>query len=161
MGGVFGENALQMATAMMVNAGLFSLKQLALVRMSILGVLGLGTWLFYQLFLWIGTAWFEYTLSAWYTIGAAFLTTCWMLGRLVGGFDLRSSLYFFYIALKSVLLDFFNKEGLILNICFVLLPLVGPLWLLYRYELSAWWGLLLFPLGLCCGLLFYSRLERE
>jgi hypothetical protein len=58
-------------------------------------------------------------------------------------------------------MDFFNKEGLILNICFVLIPFVLPLYLLYRYSLSGWWGLLLFPVGIFAGWVFYHILEQS
>lgn len=157
---VYSEESLRYVLSMMVNTGLVTLKQIALFRLAVLSALGLGTWLFYQLFKWVSTAWLEFEPAVWYTAGLAFLATCWSLGRLMK-LTFLSSLYVAWVVFfKGTVLSFFDKEGLILNICFLLLPLAAPAWVLYHYELSTWWGLLLFPLGLGCGLLFYGRLER-
>jgi hypothetical protein len=155
----YPEGLLQILLPMMVRTGLITLKQLALFRLAVLSALSLGTWLFYQLFKWAGTAWLKFDPALWYTAGLAFLATCWILGNLVKvGFFL--ALFISWDVFKATVFSFFDKEGLVLNICFLLLPLLAPVWVLYHYELSAWWGLLLFPLGLGCGLLFYGRLER-
>ena len=70
-------------------------------------------------------------------------------------------LMLFTSCLLDVLGDFFNKEGLILNICFVLFPLILPGYVLYAYSLSLWWGVLAFPAGLIAGLIFYAILDSE
>jgi hypothetical protein len=57
-----------------------------------------------------------------------------------------------------MLMDFFNKEELILNICFVLILFVLPLYLLYPYSLSGWWALLFIAVGLY-GRAFYHILD--
>ena len=155
----YPEDMQRVLLSMMVHTGLVTLKQIALFRLLVLSALSLGTWLFYQLFTWAGTAWLEFEPAVWYTAGLAFLATCWVLGRLVKvGF--LPALFVAWDVFKATVLSFFDKEGLVLNICFLLLPLVAPVWMLYHYELSAWWGLLLFPFGLGCGLLFYGQLER-
>jgi hypothetical protein len=144
---------------MMVDAGLITLEQLALVRVGIGVVIGLVTWLLYGLLMWVGTGWFDLPLASWYTAGFALLLTCWLLGRIVARSSILVGLYILYITLSSLFLDFFNKDGFILNICFVLMPFGLPAFLLYRYELSMWWGCLLVPLGFVLGKLFYNRLE--
>jgi hypothetical protein len=144
---------------MMVDAGLITLEQLALVRVGIGVVVGLVIWLLYALLMWVGTAWFHLPLASWYTAGFALLLTCWLLGRIVVRSGILTGLYILFITLSTLFLDFFNKDGLILNICFVLMPFGLPAFLLYRYELSMWWGCLLVPLGFVLGKLFYNRLE--
>lgn len=145
---------------LMLQAGMITLEQLALVRMGIGVVIGLGTWLLYTLLMWIGVGWFHLPLAPWYTAGFAFVATCWLLGRTVVGIGLLTTLQVLAITLISLLGDFFNKDGLILNICFVLIPLVLPGYILYRYALSMWWGVLLFPIGFVLGKLFYTLLEK-
>lgn len=156
---MYPEGVLQTLLSLMVKTGLITLKQIALFRLAVLSAFSLSTWLFYQLFKWVGTAWLEFEPAAWYTAAPAFLAACWGLGMLVKiGF--LPALFVAWTIFKATALSFFDKEGLVLNICFLLLPLVAPAWVLYHYDLSAWWGLLLFPLGLGCGLLFYGQLER-
>lgn len=143
----------------MVDAGLITLAQLALVRVGIGVVVGLTTWLLYTLLMWISTGWFHLPLAAWYTAAFAFLLTCWLLGRLVARVGILTSLYVLLLLLTSILLDFFNKDGLIANICFLFIPFGLPVFILYRYELSLWWGCLLFPIGFVVGKFYYNRLE--
>lgn len=145
---------------LMLQAGMITLEQLALVRVGIGVVIGVGTWLLYTLLMWVGVGWSHLPLAPWYTAGFAFLTTCWLLGRMVAGIGLLMTLQVLVITLISLLGDFFNKDGLILNICFFLIPLVLPGYILYRYALSVGWGFLLFPIGFVLGKLFYKLLEE-
>ena len=144
---------------MLIDAGIITLEQLALVRVGIGVIVGLATWLLYALLMWVGTGWLNLPLASWYTAGFAFLLACWLLGRLVVRVGLLASLSLLFIALTSLLFDFFSKDGLILNICFLLIPFGLPAFILYRYELSLWWGCLLFPIGFVLGKFYYNRLE--
>ena len=54
-----------------------------------------------------------------------------------------------------------HKEGLILNICFVVIPVVGPAVVLSRYGLSLGWVFLCFPFGIGLGMLFYAILNSS
>jgi hypothetical protein len=145
---------------LMVDAGIITPEQFTLMRVGIGVLVGLCTWLLYTLLMWIGRGWFDLTLASWYMVGVAFLLLCWLLGRFVLGSGLLPSLYALFITLTSLLGDFFYKDGLILNICFLIIPLVLPAAILYRYGLSIWWGLLLFPIGFVIGKLFYNLLEE-
>lgn len=145
---------------LMLQTGMITLEQMALARVGIGVVIGLGTWLLYTLLMWIGVGWFHLPLASWYTAGFAFVATCWLLGRMVAGIGLLTTMQVVVITLLSLLGDFFNKNGLILNICFVLIPFVLPGYILYRYALSMWWGFLLFPIGFVLGKYFYKLLEE-
>ena len=145
---------------LMLDAGLITMPQLAIIRVGILAGFGLCTWLLYALLMWVGTGWLHLPLASWYMIGCAFVLTCWLPGRVVHGLGFFLSLHVLVLTLFSLLADFFNKDGLILNICFFLIPMVLPAVMLYRYALSPWWGSLLFPLGLVLGTLFYNLLEE-
>ncbi|HEX9870226.1 MAG TPA: helicase-associated domain-containing protein [Candidatus Tectomicrobia bacterium] len=144
----------------LLQAGLVTLGQLAMIRTGILVGIGLCTWLLYALFMGVGVGWFHLPLAAWYTAGIAWLLTCWLLGRSMARIGLLASLHLLVFLLTSLLVDFLHKEGLILNLCFFLIPVVLPVALLYRYELSLWWGFLLFPSGLVIGKLLYTRLDK-
>ena len=146
---------------LMLQAGLITLAQLTLVRTGILLATGLGTWLLYALLMWIGVGWFGLPLASWYTVGIAFLLTCWLLGKSLVRIGLWMSLRLLLFLVWSLLLDFTHKEGLILNLCFFLMPVVLPVALLYGYGLSLWWGFLLFPSGLGIGKLLYTFLEER
>ena len=61
------------------------------------------------------------------------------------------SLRLLLFLVSSLLVDFFHKEGLFLNMCFFLIPVVLPVALLLGFELSLWWGFLLFPSGFVIG----------
>ena len=143
----------------MVDADFITLEQMALVRVGIGVGVGLVTWLLYTLLMWIGRGWFHLPLASWYTAGFAFLLTCWLLGRIAARVGILACLYALFILLTSILFDFFHKDGLILNICFVLIPFGLPALILYRYELSLWWGCLLLPIGFAVGKLYYNHLE--
>jgi hypothetical protein len=145
----------------MLQAGLITLAQLTLVRTGILLATGLGTWLLYALLMWIGVGWFGLPLASWYTPGIALLLTCWILGKSLGWIGLWMSVRLLFFLVTSLLVDFFHKEGLILNTCFFLMPVVLPIALLLGFELSLWWGFLLFPSGFVIGKLLYSFLEER
>ena len=159
------KHALGMLADAMIQSGMVTLKQLALMRLGMLAISGLATWIFYSLFVWIGKSWLEMDLAAWYALPLAFAAALAALGKLplVFGvpFGAYACLMLFNSCLLDVLGDFFNKEGLILNICFVLFPLILPGYVLYAFSLSSWWGLLVFPAGLIAGLIFYAILDSE
>jgi hypothetical protein len=146
---------------LMLQAGLITLAQLTLVRTGILLATGLGTWLLYALLMWIGVGWFGLPLASWYTVGIAFLLTCWLLGKSLVRIGLWMSLRLLLFLVWSLLVDFTHKEGLVLNLCFFLLPVVLPVALLLGFELSLWWGFLLFPSGFVIGKLLYTFLEER
>ena len=146
---------------LMLQAGLTTLDQLAMVRTGILLGTGLGTWLLYALLMGVGVGWFHLPLASWYTAGIAFLLTCWILGKSLGRIGLWMSIRLLFFLVMSLLIDFFHKEGLILNTCFFLMPVVWPIALLLGFELSLWWGFLLFPSGFAIGKLLYSFLEER
>ena len=75
--------------------------------------------------------------------------------------DLWMSLRLLFFLVSSLLVDLFHKEGLILNMCFFLMPVVLPIALLFGFELSLWWGFLLFPSGFAIGKLLYTFLEER
>ena len=145
----------------MLQAGLITLDQLAMVRTGILLGTGLGTWLLYALLMGVGVGWFHLPLASWYTAGIAFLLTCWLLGKSLERIGLWMSLRLLFFLVMSLLIDFFHKEGLILNTCFFLMPVVLPIALLLGFELSLWWGFLLFPSGFAIGKLLYTCLEER
>jgi hypothetical protein len=140
---------------LMLQAGLVTLVQLAMVRMGILLVTGLCTWLLYTLLTGIGVSWFGLPLASWCMAGIAFLLTCWILGKSLGGIGLWMTLRLLLFLVSSLLVDFFHREGVFLNTCFFLLPVVLPVALLFGFELSLWWGFLLFPSGFIIGKLLY------
>jgi hypothetical protein len=125
-----------------LQTGLITLGQLAMVRTAILMGIGLCTWLLYALLMEVGVGWSHLPLAAWYTAGIALLLACWILGKSLGRIGLWMSLRLLLFLVSSLLVDFFHKEGLILNTCFFLIPVVLPVALLYGFELSPWWSFL-------------------
>jgi hypothetical protein len=146
---------------LMLQAGLITLAQLTLVRTGILLATGIGTWLLYALLMRIGVGWFGLPLASWYTAGIAFLLTCWLLGKSLARIGLWMSLRLLLFLVWSLLIDFTHKEGLVLNLCFFLMPVVLPIALLLGFEFSLWWGFLLFPSGFAIGKLLYTFLEER
>ena len=71
------------------------------------------------------------------------------------------SLCLLFALVWSIMVDFTHMEGLILNTCFFLMPVVVPMALLLGFELSFWWGFLLFPSGFAIGKLLYTFLEER
>lgn len=145
----------------LLDIGLITMEQLALFRVGISVAIGLSTWLLNTLLMWVGAGWLGLPLASWYTIPLAFLLTSWIVSKFLPASNMSAALLLLLFSLGSILMDFFNKEGLILNICFVLIPFVLPLYLLYRYSLSGWWGLLMIPVGLFVGRVFYYILEES
>ena len=146
---------------LMLQAGLVTLAQLAMVRTGILFATGLCTWLLYALIMGVGVGWFYLPLASWYTAGIAFLLMCWLLGKSLGRIGLWMTLRLLLFLVSSLLVDFFHKEGLFLNTCSFLIPVVLPVALLLGFELSLWWGFLLFPSGFAIGKLLYGFLEER
>ena len=146
---------------LMLQAGLITLAQMALVRTGILLATGLSIWLLYALLMWIGVGWFGLPLASWYMVGIAFLLTCWLLGKSLVRIGIWMSLRLLLFLVWSLLVDFTHKEGLVLNLCFFLMPVVLPIALLLGFELSLWWGFLLFPSGFAIGKLLYTFLEER
>jgi hypothetical protein len=63
------------------------------------------------------------------------------------------------LLVTSMVLDCLHKEGLILHLCFVVIPVVLPAVLLSRLALSLGWVFVCFPVGVVLGLLFYTLLD--
>jgi hypothetical protein len=61
------------------------------------------------------------------------------------------------LLVTSVVLDCLHKEGLILYLCFVVIPVVLPA--VVYWGLSFGWLLVCFPGGIVLGLLFYTFLD--
>jgi hypothetical protein len=146
---------------LMLQAGLITLAQLAMVRTGILASIGLGTWLLYAFLMGAGVGWFHLPLAAWYTAGIALLLACWLLGKSLARIGLCMSLRLLLFLVWSLLVDFTHKEGLILNTCFFLMPVILPMALLLGFELSLWWSFLLFPSGFVIGKLLYTCLDER
>jgi hypothetical protein len=54
-----------------------------------------------------------------------------------------------------------HKEGLILNLCYVVIPVLLPLWVLSQMDLSWPWVFACFPVGLWVGELLYVFLDAS
>lgn len=134
-------------------------ERLARSRVGVLMWVGFGTWLLGHL-LSVG---FTYALggspAGWIVTGLAFVLSCGVLGRLAAGMSVASSLSFVGLNLLSVALDCLHKEGLILNLCYVVIPVLLPLWGLSRLELAWAWVFLCCPVGMVLGWLVYTFLD--
>ena len=75
------------------------------------------------------------------------------------GLGVVQSLRFVGFNLLSIALDCLHKEGLILHLCFVVIPVLLPLWGLSQVGLSWAWVFLCFPVGVLAGQLLYSFLD--
>ena len=145
----------------MLETGLVTLPQLAVVRMVVLMGIGLGTWLLSLLLRGIGVGERFLALPPWGVAGLALVLTCGLVGYLAARMRLLASLHLLLLMVTSVVLDCLHKEGLILNICFVIIPVVGPAVVLSRYGLSLGWVFLCFPFGVGLGMLFYAILNSS
>jgi len=138
-----------------------TLGQLAMVRAGILFVTVLCTWLLYALFMGIGVGWFGLRLASWYTVGIAFLLTCWILGKSLGGIGLWMTLRLLWFLVSSLLVNFSHKEG-----GSSIRAFSGSL-SSYRSRFCSimistlWWGFFLFPSGFVIGKLLYTFLEEK
>src|SRR5262245_33721638 len=63
------------------------------------------------------------------------------------------------LLVTSVVFDCLHKEGLILHLCFVVIPVVLPAAALAHWALSLGWVFVCFPVGIVLGLLFYTFLD--
>jgi hypothetical protein len=70
-----------------------------------------------------------------------------------------ASLHMVLLLVTSVVLDCLHKEGLILHLCFVVIPVVLPMVVLAHWALSWGWMVVCFPVGVVLGLLFYTFLD--
>ena len=85
--------------------------------------------------------------------------TCGLVGRLGARLGLVASLQMVLLLVISVVLDCLHKEGLILHLCFVVIPVILPAAALAHWGLSFGWVLVCFPVGIVLGLLFYTFLD--
>ena len=72
---------------------------------------------------------------------------------------LVASLQMVLLLVTSVVFDCLHKEGLILHLCFVVIPVVLPAVILVHWRLSFGWVFACFPVGIVLGLLFYTFLD--
>jgi Helicase conserved C-terminal domain len=139
--------------------GLVPLPQLAVYRVTVLMGLGLLTWLLALLLMRLGESTLSLALPAWVVVGLAWVGTCGLVGWLGARLGLVASLQMVLLLVTSVVLDCLHKEGLILHLCFVVIPVVLPVVALAHWGLSFGWELVCFPVGLVLGLLFYTFLD--
>ena len=85
--------------------------------------------------------------------------TCGLVGRLGAGLGLVASVHMVLHLVTSVGLDCLHKEGLILNLCFVGLPVILPAVVLSHMALSLGWVCVCFPVGIVLGLCCYTFLD--
>jgi hypothetical protein len=139
--------------------GLVPLPQLAVYRVTVLISLGLLTWLLALLLMRLGESTLSLALPAWVVMGLAWVSTCGLVGWLGAWLGLVASLQMVLLLVLSVILDCLHKEGLILHLCFVVIPVVLPVVVLAHWGLSFGWELVCFPVGIVLGLLFYTFLD--
>jgi hypothetical protein len=139
--------------------GLMPLPQLAVYRVTVLMGLGLLTWLLSLLLRWLGESTLSLALPPWVAAGLALVGTCGVVGRLGARLGLVASLQMVLLLVTSVVLDCLHKEGLILHLCFVVIPVVLPAVALAHWGLSFGWVLVCLPVGIVLGLLFYTFLD--
>jgi hypothetical protein len=139
--------------------GLVSLPQLAVYRVTVLMGLGLCTSLLALLLRWLGESTLSLALPPWVVVGLASVGTCGLVGRLGARLGLMASLQMVLLLVTSVVLDCLHKEGLILHLCFVVIPVVLPAVLLAHWGLWFGWVFVGFPVGIVLGLLFYTFLD--
>jgi hypothetical protein len=136
-----------------------SLVQIARSRVMILMVTSLVTWLMFHLLsagLQYGLSW---PLTPWIVGGVAWVLSCGMLGRAVAGMGVLSSLGYVGLLVGSIGFDCLHKEGLIVNLCYVVIPVLLPLWGLSQLDWSWAWVFACFPVGLLAGELLYTFLD--
>jgi hypothetical protein len=139
--------------------GLVPLPQLAGYRVTVLMGIGLLTWLLSLFLIWLAKSTLSLALSPWVVAGLALVSTCGLVGRLGARLGLMASLQTVLLLVTSVVLDCLHKEGLILHLCFVVIPVVFPAVILAHWGLSFGWVFVGFPVGLVLGLLFYTFLD--
>jgi hypothetical protein len=139
--------------------GLLPLPQLAVYRVTVLMGLGLLTWLLALFLMWLAESTLSLALPSWVAAGLALVGTCGLVGRLGARLGLMASLQMGLLLVTSVVLDCLHKEGLILHLCFVVIPVALPTVVLAHWGLSFGWMLVCFPVGIVLGLLFYTFLD--
>jgi hypothetical protein len=139
--------------------GLVPLPQLAVYRVTVLMGLGLCTWLLALFLVWLAESTLSLALPPWVAAGLAWVGTCGLVGRLGARLGLGASLQMVLLLVISVVLDCLHKEGLILHLCFVVIPVVLPAVVLAHWGLSFGWMFVCFPVGIVLGLLFYTFLD--
>jgi hypothetical protein len=139
--------------------GLVPLPQLAVYRVTVLMGIGLFTWLLALLLMRLGEGTLSLSLPPWVVAGLALVGTCGLVGRLGARLGLMASLQMVLLLVTSVVLDCLHKEGLILHLCFVVIPVVLPAVILAHWGLSLGWMFVGFPVGIVLGLLFYTFLD--
>ena len=143
----------------MLERGLLTLPQVAVARVVALMGIGLGTWLLSVLLRWCGMGGPALPLPRWVVAGVALVATCGLAGRVVIGVGLATSLAQVGLTLLSILLDCLHKEGLIVNLCFVVIPVLLPAWGLAHYGWALGWVFVCFPVGLIIGQRVYTFLD--
>jgi hypothetical protein len=138
--------------------GLVPLPQLAVYRVTVLMGLELLTWLLALLLMRLGESTLSLALPAWIVVGLALVGTCGLVGRLGARLGLVASLQM-VLLVTSVVLDCLHREGLILHLCFVVIPVILPAVVLVHWVLSFGWVFVCFPIGIVLGLLFYTFLD--
>jgi Helicase conserved C-terminal domain len=140
-------------------SGLVPLPQLAVYRVVVLIGIGLLTWLLSLLLIRLSEGVLSLPLPPWLVVGLAWAGTCGLVGRLGARLGVVASLHLVLLMVISVVLDCLHKEGLILNLCFVGIPVVLLAVLLARLALSWGWVFVCFPVGIVLGLFFYTFLD--
>lgn len=139
--------------------GLLSLPQVAVARVVVLMGIGLGTWLLSVLLRWCGVGGPALPLPLWVVVGVSLVATCGLVGRVMSGAGFVASLAQVGLTLLSILLDCLHKEGLIVNLCFVGIPVLLPAWGLAHYGVALGWVFVCFPVGLVVGQRVYTFLD--
>jgi hypothetical protein len=139
--------------------GLVPLPQLAVYRVTVLMGLGLLTWLLALFLMWLAESTLSLALPPWVAAGLALVGTCGVVGWLGARLGLLASLQLVLLLVTSIVLDCLHKEGLILHLCFVVIPVGLPAVVLAHWGLSFGWMLVCFPVGIVLGLLFYTFLD--
>jgi len=143
----------------MLQTRLMLLPQLAVYRVTVLMGLGLLTWLLSLLLMRLSAGVLSQPLPPWLVVGLSLVGTCGLVGRLGARLSVGASLHLVLLMVTSVVLDCLHKEGLILHLCFVGIPVVLPAVLLAHFALSWEWVFVCFPVGVILGLLFYTFLD--
>jgi len=123
----------------MQETGLVTLPQLAVYRVVVLMGIGLFTWLLALLLMRLSGGALSLALPAWVVAGLALVGTCGLVGRLGARLGRVASLQMVLLLVTSVVLDCLHKEGLILHLCFVVIPVILPAMALAHWALSLGW----------------------
>jgi Helicase conserved C-terminal domain len=143
----------------MLGSRLVTLPQLAVYRVAVLMGIGCMTWLLSLLLMRFSGAVLSLSLPPGLVVGLSLVATCGLVGRLGVRLGVVASLHLVLLLVTSVVLDCLHKEGLILNLCFVGIPVVLPAVVLSHMALSLGWVFVCFPVGIVLGLFFYTFLD--